>query len=74
MQYLGRVDLRVVKTDGGWRVSQSSAMLVPIDDKVKPDPAVAAFIANLSPPASKAPLPMPQPKKKAAAAVPASVK
>ncbi|MCX5683236.1 MAG: bifunctional UDP-sugar hydrolase/5'-nucleotidase, partial [Planctomycetota bacterium] len=34
MQYLGRVDMRVVKTESGWRVSQSSAMLVPIDEKV----------------------------------------
>ncbi|MCX5677079.1 MAG: bifunctional UDP-sugar hydrolase/5'-nucleotidase [Planctomycetota bacterium] len=66
LQYLGRVDLRVVKTDGGWRVSQSSAMLVPIDDKVKADPAVAALIAKLSPPAVKTPLPTP--KKPAAAA------
>jgi 2',3'-cyclic-nucleotide 2'-phosphodiesterase (5'-nucleotidase family) len=68
MQYLGRVDLRVVKTDGGWRVSQSSAMLVPIDDKVKPDPAVAAFIANLSQAGGKAPAPTTQMEKPAAAA------
>ena len=76
MQYLGRVDMRVVRTDGVWRVSQSSAMLVPIDDKIKPDPATAAFIAKLSQPGSKALLPTPQPEKSAAekpaAAAPAS--
>ena len=54
MEYLGRVDLRVVKTDGVWRVSQSSAMLVPIDAKVKPDAATAAFIAKLSQASGKA--------------------
>jgi 5'-nucleotidase/UDP-sugar diphosphatase len=56
MEYLGRVDMRVVKTESGWRVSQSSAMLVPIDDKVKSDPAVADFIAKLSQPGGKAAL------------------
>ena len=74
MQYLGRVDMRVVRTDGVWRVSQSSAMLVPIDDKIKPDPAMAAFIAKLSQPGGKVLLQTPQPEKpaaeKPAAAVP----
>jgi len=54
MEYLGRVDMRVVKTESGWRVLQSSAILVPIDDKVKSDPTVAALIAKLSQPGGKA--------------------
>jgi len=49
--------MRVVKTDGVWRVSQSSAMLVPIDAKVKPDAATAAFIAKLSQASGKTPAP-----------------
>jgi len=65
MQYLGRVDLRVVKTEAGWRVAQSSATLVPVDDKVKPDPAVAALIAKLSQPGGKALLRELQPLKPA---------
>jgi 5'-nucleotidase/UDP-sugar diphosphatase len=66
MQYLGRVDMRVVKTDGVWRVSQSSAVLVPIDDKVKSDPAVADLITRLSQPGGKMLVPAPQPEKPAA--------
>jgi len=65
MEYLGRVDMRVVKTESGWRVAQSSAVLVPIDDKVNPDPAVAALVTRLSEPGGKALLQELQPPKPA---------
>ena len=47
MAYLGRVDLALERADGGWRIAASSASLIPIDDKVKADPAVTALVNKL---------------------------
>jgi 5'-nucleotidase len=47
MAYLGRVDLALERADGGWRIAAASASLIPIDDKVKADPAVTALVNKL---------------------------
>ena len=47
MRYLGRVDLVLTKADGAWRIAESWASLIAIDDKVKLDPTMKALIANL---------------------------
>ncbi|MCY3023604.1 MAG: metallophosphoesterase [Planctomycetota bacterium] len=47
LQYLGRVDMRLALKDGKWQVAETTARLIPLDDKVVPDEATAKLIESL---------------------------
>jgi 2',3'-cyclic-nucleotide 2'-phosphodiesterase (5'-nucleotidase family) len=55
MQYLGKVDLRLVKSAAGYRVAESAAAIIPVDDKVRMDPAVTAILARFAEAGAPAP-------------------
>jgi 5'-nucleotidase / UDP-sugar diphosphatase len=63
--YMGKLDLKLVRADGGWRVTSATDVLIPIDGKVKLDPTVKALIARLGDqylkPAKAVPATKPQP-------------
>ena len=67
MHYLGRLDLKLKRLGAAWQIESASDVLIPIDDKVKLDPAVTARIAKLAaeapplPPEAKTPPAKPQP-------------
>jgi 2',3'-cyclic-nucleotide 2'-phosphodiesterase (5'-nucleotidase family) len=52
--YCGRIDLRLEKADGGYRLVSSAARLITLDQKIKLDPAVTALIAEKSKPPAPA--------------------
>jgi 5'-nucleotidase / UDP-sugar diphosphatase len=56
MKFLGRLDLKCEPAGAGWRVASVADTLVPLDDKIKMDPAVTALIARQ---AESAPKPQP---------------
>ncbi len=49
LQWLGRVDLTLTRTDGSWKLTQSDASLIPLNSTVPEDPTVKALIARLWP-------------------------
>jgi 2',3'-cyclic-nucleotide 2'-phosphodiesterase (5'-nucleotidase family) len=49
LQYLGRVDLRLALKDGKWQVAQTTARLIPLDDKIAPDEDTAKLIESWKP-------------------------
>jgi len=48
LEYLGSVRLRLEKAEGGWRIKEATAQLIPLDEKVKLDPTVTALVARLA--------------------------
>jgi 2',3'-cyclic-nucleotide 2'-phosphodiesterase (5'-nucleotidase family) len=48
LEYLGKVDLDLARTAGGWQLTSATDVLIPIDGKVKMDPTVTALIAHLA--------------------------
>jgi len=48
LQYAGRVDLLAARAGGGYQVTHAVAKLIPLDDRIKSDPAVTALIGKLS--------------------------
>lgn len=60
LNYLGRVDLEVARTPGGWEIQTLAPTLRKLDQKVQIDPTVQAAIARLAAttqPATRAPVP-----------------
>jgi len=53
LRFLGKVGLVFGRSDGKWRLTSTSATLIPIDAKVKMDPTVTALIARLAAEAPK---------------------
>jgi 2',3'-cyclic-nucleotide 2'-phosphodiesterase (5'-nucleotidase family) len=48
-RYCGQVTLTFAPAEGGgYRISSATPRLIPLDEKVKPDPVVAAMLARLS--------------------------
>jgi len=48
LRYLGRVDLTVENKNGNWTLTRKTARLIPLDAKIKLDPAITALIARLN--------------------------
>ncbi len=48
LKFCGRVDLEVAPDGRGYKLAKAQATLVPLDEKIKLDPAVTALIAKLS--------------------------
>ncbi len=47
-RFLGRVDLSLAPQDGGYRIAQAKAQLIPLDASIRLDPTVTAMLARLS--------------------------
>jgi len=46
LQYLGRVDMRLAMRDGKWQVAETTARLIPLDEKIAPDEGTVKLIES----------------------------
>ncbi|HEX2973865.1 MAG TPA: hypothetical protein VHP11_16145, partial [Tepidisphaeraceae bacterium] len=48
LKFLGQVDLTLSQSSAQWRITQATAKLIPLDEKIPLDPQVTALIARLA--------------------------